>query len=365
MNRTERSGLIAALTIPALFMTACRRAETPEEVAVRQVRAMTVADFAGLSARSFPGRAAATQEVDLAFWVSGPLIARPVNVGDKVEEGDLVASIDPRDFEVNLRNAKAQLQEAKAVLALAEEQHERGKDVYELDAVSPIELARLRETENRAQANVAALEASVVAAQDALDDTQLLAPFAGTIVTTYVENFQQVRRGQMIVRLLDHTRIELEVNIPETLISLVPDMSDLRVRFDAFPDIEVPAEISEISTEASATTRTFPVTLVMDQPAGATILPGMAGRVSGTARPPSGAEQPNIVIPVTAVFSLAGDGSYVWVIDDDTLSRREVQLGQLISGGYVIEAGLAPGEMIATAGVHFLVENLQVIPYTE
>jgi len=358
--------LIAAFAIAALMTTACSRTPAPEKEAVRPVRAMRVADYEGLSERSFPGRAAATQELDLAFRVSGPLIARPVRVGDDVNAGDLMARIDPRDFEVTLRNVQAQHQEAQAALALAEEQHARGQVAFERNAATAIEVTRMREAENSARASVAALAASVEAAQDALGDTHLRAPFDGIIVTTYVEYFQNVRSDQMIVRLLDKTRIEFEISIPETLISLAPHVRDLRVRFDAFPDVELAAEISEIGHEASATTRTFPVTLIMDQPEGVMILPGMAGRAHGTARPPSDPAQANIVIPVTAVFSPSEGSSYVWIIDaSNAVVRRDVELGQLTSGGYVVQGGLEPGELIATAGVHFLVEGREVIPQVQ
>ncbi|MHC5114849.1 MAG: efflux RND transporter periplasmic adaptor subunit [Planctomycetota bacterium] len=364
--RATRGVVLTGLLAASSTLPACRRAPPPSET-VRPVRVMRVADFEGMSDRSFPGRAAATREVDLAFRVSGPLIARPVKVGSVVPEGELIASIDPRDFEVNLRNVRAQLMEAQAALALAEEQHERGRVAFERQAATEIEVTRMREAENKARASVEALAASVAAAEDALDDTELTAPFAGTIVSTYVENFQNVRADQMIVRLLDKSRIEFEISIPETLISMVPFVRDLRVTFDAFPDIELPARVNEVGNEASATTRTFPVTLIMDQPEGAEILPGMAGRASGTARPPRDEGQVTVVIPVSAVFSPAAGTSYVWVLDEstDSVRRRDVTLGAITSGGYVVDSGLEPGELIATAGVHFLAEGQRVTPQVQ
>jgi RND family efflux transporter MFP subunit len=328
---------------------------------------MKVNDVSALQQRSFPGRASATQEVDMAFRVTGPLIARPANVGDEVQQGDILARIDPRDFEVQLRNAESNLQRARANLTRAQSDYERNLNIQQRDPslITPAELDQSKEARDVAKAEVAALEASVDAAKDALSYTYLRAPFDGTIVATYVQNFEFVQARQRIVRLLDTTRIEFVVNIPETLISLIPYVHDIQVQFDAFPTFKIPAEIKEVGTEATETTRTFPVTLVMDQPEDIKILPGMAGRASGEVRQPSDDERPNIVIPVTAVFSTKTEGkSFVWVIDasTDTVNRREVRIGNLTNTGLVIEEGLEYGEMIATAGVHFLDEGQQVRP---
>lgn len=355
--------MFAAALLAASLGLGCRQQPALEE-SVRTVRAMKVADFSGLAERSFPGSAAAFQEVDLAFRVSGPLIARPVQVGDDVNQGDLIARIDPRDFQVALRGAEGDLQRARANEEQAQTNYDRQLRLIKDNATAQADVDRAIESLEVAKADIAVLEASVDAAKDALEDTDLQAPYAGTIVATHVENFENVRQGQLIARLLDNSRIKFEVNIPETLISLVPFVQDLHVRFDAFPDVNVPAEVNEIGNEASATTRTYPVTLIMDQPEGVRILPGMAGRVSGVVRLPDD-EKIKIVIPVTSVFAAESDKkSYVWVIApaSNTVSRRAVQLGELTSGGYVISAGLEPGETIATAGVHFLTEGQQVRP---
>lgn len=361
----HRISLIIAVIGTAFLVSGCADAPPPQAKPVRPVRAMKVGDVEALVARSFPGRAEAAQEVDLAFRVSGPLVALPANVGDEVSKGDLVARIDPRDFEVTLRNAGGNLQRAIATRERAQADLDRNLNIQRENpgAIAQATIDQTQEELAVAKAEIAALEASVDAAKDELADTQLLAPFAGTIVATYVENFENVREKQTILRLLDNTRIEFVVNIPESLISLAQHAKGIHVTFDALPGVEVPAEVKEIGTEASATTRTFPVTLIMDQPEGATILPGMAGRAKGKPIPPGEATEPEIVIPVGAVFVPTEDGaSAVWIIDESssTVSRRSVQIGNLVSGGYVIDDGLARGELIATAGVHFLEEGQEV-----
>ena len=200
-------------------------------------------------------------------------------------------------------------------------------------------------------------------AQDDLNDTELRAPYAGYIAQTFVENFQNVRSNQPIVRLLDISHIEMVIDIPEQLISVAPYVKDIKVRFDAFPGRDFPAQIKEIGTEASQTTRTYPVTLLMTQPQDIQILPGMAGRATGHARLPDDVKQSGLEVPASAVFSPEeSDKSYVWVIDDATkkVQQREVTLDAPTARGIRVSAGLKPGEWIATAGVHTLRDGQEV-----
>ena len=326
---------------------------------------MRVGDIETFDNSYLPGRARAGQEVDLSFRVAGPLITRPVNVGDKVKEGDVVARIDPRDFQVEVRNAEGQLDEAKATLERAQRDYDRLQRIFKQDpgATSQRAIDEAREERDRAQASIKSLEAKVTAAKDRLGYTYLKAPFDGTTVATYVENFQDVRANQPIVRLLDTQRIKFDVDVPENFISYVPSTTNIRVTFDVFPDKEVPAALFEIGSEASRTTRTYRVTLIMDQPKDFKILAGMAGKVRGDVQVPEENESGDIVIPVTAVFSPdRGETSYVWVIDETTktVNRRQIQARRLIDAGIFVEDGLKPGELIVTAGVHFLEAGQEV-----
>ena len=340
--------------------------EEPEREIIRPVRAAKVEDVAGLQARGFPGRARATQEIDLAFRVSGPLITRPVNVGDQVKEGGVVARIDPRDFEVNLRNVQSQLREAKAAFESASSDFRRLQNIFKKDpgATSQAAIDRAREAQNGAAATVDALTASVATAQDQLDDTHLKAPFDGTVVATYVENFQNVREKQPIVRILDTSHIEMVVNVPENLISMAPYVQTVVLQFDAFPGREFEGKIKEIGTEASQTTRTFPLTLIMEQPEDVTVLPGMAGRARADQyEPPEAQQRTGVTVPAGAIFTPDTETqSHVWIIeptegDLGVLKRRPVKTGDLTRHGVLVTDGLEAGEWIVTAGVHSVEEG--------
>ncbi|MGD1982616.1 MAG: efflux RND transporter periplasmic adaptor subunit [Chromatiaceae bacterium] len=363
---SKKGWFVATALIGLLVLSGCEVGPKDQGPAQpRLVMATKVLDTSGLLERTFPGRAKASQQVNLSFRVSGPLITLPVAVGDRVKAGDVLARIDPNDYQARLNTLEGELETAQAQAVLSQKEYVRG---VEIDAkggglISKSELDKRRGARDRSKAQVQALTASVGLAKDNLSYTELKAPFDGVIVATYVENFEDVLAKQPIVRLLNPTRIELDISVPESLIGYAPFVEEVAVRFDAFPDREIEAEVKEIGREASEATRTYPVTLVMNQPEGVEILPGMAGRASILSRPPDDSALLGIEIPATAVFS--GDdpnSSFVWIIDEasKTLSRREVQIGKLAQFGVLVTDGLSPGEWIVVKGVHSVEEGQEV-----
>ncbi|MEM1114477.1 MAG: efflux RND transporter periplasmic adaptor subunit [Pseudomonadota bacterium] len=350
-----------ALGAIALLVAACEQEAPPVPEVVRPVKAIQVISNEALYRRSFPGRAQAIQEVDLSFRVSGPLVDLPVKIGDVVSAGDLVAQIDGRDYEVSMREALGNLSEAEAALRRASADLDRLLAVMAEDpgATSQAAVDEAREARDRARANVATTTASLNSTEDNLDDTFLRAPFDGTVVATYVENFEEVLAKQAVLRIVDDRQLEIVIGIPESLISVAGQARNLRAIFDAFPDRPLPAAITEIGTEASETTRTYPVTVTIEQPSEFRVLPGMAGQVVGD--PPDGAEGIGLVVPISALFS-EEQNSLVWVIEESTglVSKRAVVLGEPTEDGQTIANGINEGEWVVTAGVSFLFEGQQV-----
>jgi len=155
------------------------------------------------------------------------------------------------------------------------------------------------------------------------------------------------------------------IHVPENLISVVPHLKSVRVEFYAFPNKILDAKIKEISNEATEDTRTYPVTLIMDQPKDFRILPGMAGNAIGPYEVPEELQkhQYGITIPINAVFTPSTEKeNYVWVIDAETkqVSKRKVKVERILPNGAVIESGLSDGEWIATTGLHTLDEGQEV-----
>ena len=336
-------------------ITACEREEQAAPQIVRPVHAMRVGDFSTFLERTFVGRAAAQNEVNLSFRVAGPLVVRPVNVGDKVKKGDLVAALDRATFQADVDRLKEEVLRAEAELERAVLELNRQKELLAKGWVTRSKVETVSAIEAAARAATDAARSALERAELDLSYTTLTAPFDGVVVNTFVENFEFAQAQQPILRVLDASNIEFTIFVPEGLISYAPYVTEIGVRFDAFPEVEIAAQIKEIGREASQATRTYPVTLAMAQPEAVEILPGMAGEANIKSQPPETAERGGIEVPATAVFT-GGDASksYVWVVNeaDKTLSRREVELDGLSRFGARVAAGLKPGEWIVTKGVN-------------
>ncbi len=337
----------AAAVLVVCTATACGEEPPPPEI-IRPVVAMQVAHAGAFDERWFSGRAKATREANIAFEVAGRLIERPVEIGDDVEKGQLLAKLDPRDF----RNS---LNQARAARTRAEAFRDRVAQAARTGAVS-------RQEVTDAEAELQANDAEVEIRAKALQDSELFAPFDGKVSAILVENFENVLAKQVIMRVLDTSKIEMVIDIPETVIANAPYVTGFRVRFAAYPGREFPGELIEISNEATEATRTYPVNVLMEQPEDVQILPGMAGEANAILELPDDlGEEEGLEVRLSALATDDSEKSFVWVIDPDSgiVSRRDVELGNTTSRGIFVH-GLERGEWVAVAGAETLFEGQRV-----
>lgn len=362
-KKTEFIKPFALLTI-SIFLVACQPSPKEHVEVIRPIKAMKIGSAKQIAGKKFPGVARATQEVDLSFRVSGTLKEMPVKIGQEVRIGDVLAVLDKRDFEVELANAEAGLASAKAQLSNAKVEYDRVIRIQETDpgAVSKSSIDSRQATYDQATASYASYMSLLNAAKDRLSYATLKAPFDGVVVQRYVENFQDVNSNSTVFRIVDMSKIEMDINIPENLISNLPYVKNPRVKFDAFPEILIPAVIKEVSSEASQSTRTYQVRLQMIPPTGIDILPGMSGYATGEVVRP-GQDTVQIIVPLSSIFSSTDSKStYVWLYNANTqtVKRQEVKKGTVLDQGVSIVQGLEAGDWIATAGVHYLTEGQKV-----
>lgn len=351
---------LAAVLLSLATLPGCRE-DAPSQESVRPVRVLRVGDLSEFRGRQFPGRAEAVQFVDLSFRVSGTLQTMPARLGQEVTEGEVIARVDDRDFIVRVTAAEAGLTRAVAELARAEEEFARMSVAFERGAASEMEIVRTREARNIAAANVKSLEAEVQAARDALADTALRAPFSGEIAARFTENFEDIQARQRVLRIVDNSRIRFTVNIPEQMMAQLSAVDEIRCEFEAFPGQQLIARVDEVQREADPITRTFPITLVMDQPEGGRVLPGMTGRAWVARMNTESMVTDDFELPPSAVRQKAGEQSFVWVIDEASgvVKRRDVEIGRISPAGIRVR-GIEPGDLVATAGAAFLRDGQRV-----
>ena len=351
---------VVFLSILGLLTTvACERQVEERAPVVRPVRILTIGDGNVGRNLSYSGQLRAGETAELGFEVPGRIIELPVNEGQQVNQGDMLARLDPADFQ-------AQLDQAEANFRQAETTFERYKEIVERGAVSRQELDVRRRNFEVAQAELAS-------ARKALNDTRLIAPFSGIIGRRLVDNFVNVQAKQGVVILQDLTTLEVVIAIPEQDWARAdPNLSKEErtqmvrpmVSVSTIPNRAFPARIKEVATLADPVTRTFDVIAEMDNPSDVSLLPGMTANITITvpeggtsARPAAGYS-----IPANAVLADEQGVSTVWKVNTDTMtvSRAPVQLGELAGDQVRVLGGLQPGDRIATSGVHNLRDGMQV-----
>ena len=355
MNLHAGRAFAVIMSVLILFAAGCGREEVQKKrEVIRPVKIMTIKDTSALLSHGFPGTVRAARRAIMSFKVSGPLVALPVEEGQHVKKGNLIAQIQKRDFQNAVNEAFARYREA-------EQQFRRYKELYAKKQVSKADFDRYRAARDVAKAQLED-------AKNALRDASLRASFDGVISKRYVENFQKVRAKDPIVNLQDISRIEVLVDVPELIIAEIRESRTIKTmaRFESIPGKEYPLEIKEYSTEADPATQTYQVVLIMDQPREANIFPGMTATVNATSRGLEGKARTDILVPALAVLNAPGNQPYVWVLDPEegVVHRKEVKIESLEGSGSIrILDGINHGETIVVAGVTKLEEGMKVRPW--
>ncbi len=344
---------ILILLIPILQI-GCGGEEAEPPPVVKPVKTITVSGF-GEGEITFPATVEAGEKVLMSFRVSGRIIELPVKEGQEIKRGELIARLDPNDYQLAVNQARAEYNKADADL-------KRYQLLYEKDAVP---LADLDLRISQRDVTKAKLDES----EKNLTYTYLTAPFTGNIGKRYVENFMDVTANKSIVDLNDITNVEVKIDLPESIISIIrklADKIDLKVfaEYETASDKQYPLKLKEISNRADPLTQTFEATFGMPQPENITLLPGMNAlvKLKATIKPNVNFDS-RILIPAVAVLGTDNEGSYVWLVkrEDMTVHQAKVELGQMSGEDNVfVKHGLIGGEILVIAGMKYLQEGMKV-----
>ncbi len=341
------------------LLAACE--DAPPEVAeqARPIRVFTVTDVASGQVRKFTGVIEASDSSSLSFQVGGNVREVRVNQGDQVAAGQKLALLDQEPFQLNVQAAEADLQRARAELSQAKAEYDRQKTLYEQGWVARARFDNAERDYRAAASRVDYAVARLNLAQRDLRNTILTAPFDGFISARAVDPFVEVRAGQRLFQLDAEGGFEAAFGVPETAIAQVVLGMPATV---TSPQLDGPLDalITEVGS-AAGTGNTFPVKAALVAPP-PVVRPGMTAEVT-LLLAENDADSGYYLVPLSAVApgEQSGEG-FVFVYDREssTVRRTLVKATQALTGNVVAVTGVTAGDVIATAGVNFLVDGQNV-----
>lgn len=357
--RTRRAFLLPRLAaIAAIFaMGACQRENKAEAPAGRPVEVVIVEPAALGASTVLTGDIQAQKEVSFAFRIGGRMIERPVNVGDQIKAGQLLAKLDPATEQNALAAAEARLAAARGQVATARATFDRQAHLMAQGFTTRPRYEEARQALNTAEAAQDNAEAEVETAADRLGFTRLQADIGGTVTARGAETGEVVQPGQMVVQVARQDGRDAVFDVPARLLHAAPGDPVVTVALADDPSVVTKGRVREVSPQADPVTRTFRVRVGLDDPP-----PAMRLGASVTGR--LDLESTAVTIIPAGALTMSGRSPAVWVVDPATSTARlrPIDILRFDPGSVVVGEGLDPGDMIVTGGTQALHPGQRVSP---
>jgi RND family efflux transporter MFP subunit len=358
----RRSALAVLVLAGALTLAACHNKEAAAP-APRPVVAVAVhADGQPLAA-SLPGEVQARYSTPLSFRIAGKIIERRVRLGDVVQNGQMVARLDPADAQKNAASAAAQLDAAQHRLVYAKQQLDRDRAQAHENLISQAQLEQTEDAYASAAAQRDQAQQQAALAKDQLQYTTLAADHAGVITAEQADTGQNVSAGQAVYNLAWSGDVDVVSDVPEGALASLRVGTLATVKLGALAGRTFNARVRELSPAADPQSRTWRAKLTLDHP-GPDVRLGMTADVD-FAHDNAAAHASLYTLPATALFH-DGTQPAVWVVKSgsDQLELRRVQVAHYAERTIAISQGLNEGERVVWQGVHTVTagEKVRVVP---
>jgi RND family efflux transporter MFP subunit len=313
-----------------------------EPIAIR-VQPVTAIERPGyvLASGTVQGRAT----VDVAFEVSGTAIRVGPEEGDRVRKGEILATLDPTDFDLDLRAARAAADRAR-------DEHERYQKLYDRQSLSPSDYTKV-------ETGLREAEAHQGLAAERLADTRLVAPISGVVAMRDLEPGESVSPGMPVFTIVAIDPIEIRAGIPEIEIGRVHVGQDAVLSIPALGDRTFEGRVSVVGVSADPSARTYTVEILVPN-LGGLLLPGMIAevRIEGDERVSS------LTVPGQAIVRDADEVTRVFVYypDEERVYGRRIEPGTVYGQEVEVRGGLREGELIVVAGQHELRDGMPARP---
>jgi RND family efflux transporter MFP subunit len=295
------------------------------------------------SVLQFPGRVVASSEVNVSFRVAGPLRRVYAQEGKHVSAGQLLAEIDPTDYQVQLSATEAEYAQVKA-------EAERVMALYEENGTTASNY-------DKARYGLQQIEAKLKNHRNQVAYTRIYAPFSGVVQKCYFEGGETVAAGMPIVSILSAGKLEVEVNLPAVSYTHMDEFQSYSCTFDVLPGHELPLQFINVLPKAN-TNQLYTLRLRLNAQ-GEQLAPGMSAWV--TIHTSNKGEQ-QMRVPTTSIVDEGGQ-SFVYLYSDGKAHRASVKVESLHTDGTATVTGaLHPGDAIITSGAHHLSDGISVEP---
>jgi len=350
--RVGRSSWLALAL--ALVLAGCQAETAPVADATRPVQVQRVAFSNDGNTRDFVGVVRARYESDLGFRVGGKLIARVVNVGDRVHVGDVIARLDPQDLRLQVESAEAELTAAKSNRTQAAADLDRYTTLKASGSAAVAQYDLKKTANDEAEGRLARAERALHLARNQLAYSELRADADGVITATLAEPGQVVAMGQPVARLAHRGEKEAVVALPETWLGEARQ-AWASVRLWSDRDRSFSAQLRELSPQADPATRTYAARFTI-LGADESVALGMTATVTLE----RAAEAPVAKLPLSAVLN-RGNGPSVFVVDgSNTLELQPVTVAAFTGDDALVTSGVKDGDRVVTLGVQKLQSGRKV-----
>jgi RND family efflux transporter MFP subunit len=367
-SRRRRARAGAGLGLAALLLAAaagCSRPAQPPAPPPIPVRAQVVAPTAPAGATRYSGTVAPATRVDVAFKVNGYIdsvapsprrAGLPLQEGDRVRKGQVLARVRSADYQERLMAARASEADANANLRLAQQELDRTTSLLEQGAVTTAELDSRKARYDSAAAQVAGARSRRNEATLSLGDTTLTSPMDGVVLLRRVEVGTLVGAGTVGFVIADTAEVKVEFGVPDALARELHAGAAVLISSEVLGSEEIRGLVSNVAPLADSSSRLFTVESAIANPTDR-LKPGMVVtvRVPGAA-----ASQGALAIPLGAVVRPPGGsrGFAAFVVQDEgprqVARLRDIELGDLTGNEVSVRRGLHRGDRVVALGASLL-----------
>jgi len=345
----------AVLIVAALGLAGCSQEKAEVKDIIRPVKVVEIGQAQTTRELDYSGSVRARTEMNLGFRVAGKVTERLVDIGQHVTTGDVLARIDPSDYDLSVKSAEASLDAAERQVETVDLAKKRAEQLYAKTFASKSQLEQATLTYNQAVATRDAARSTLAQARNQVGYTDLKASEDGIVTAVSADVGQVVGAGTPVMTVAVDGEKEVLIAVPEMDIAGFKPGKDVKASFWSDDALSLDGKVREVAGSADPQSRTFAVRVSL--PNDARVLLGMTANITASVA----SRQQMVSVPLSALAEKGGQ-KIVWTVDRTsvTVHPRAVKVGGFTADGVNVADGLKQGDVVVAAGTQFMTENLKV-----